>query len=416
MANTISAFNPEYWAKSLQILHKKQAVYRNFANFRGEASLKDGDVYHRVLPSSTYVQNYTPGSDMTVQSLNATDGTLTVDKKIATLFQVDDVEKAQSAYDITAQYGKDAITNITNNMDADVLFEATNATSTIDAGDIGGTAGDGIDLSSSNVFSVMSKVFEKLGNENVELNKIFGNISPEEWSVINNQVGAKETSFGDTVTRNGFAGNMIRYNGIDQYMTNNYTTSQTLGLATNPTNGDTVVLTISVPKTQANPTGSVAITLTFVSTIGSTAGNVLIGGDVDTTRANMVALLNAPGTTSANQVGFTGETLAYLERRFSAVNDNTANTATIYYKGGKLAVSETLTDGTDAFDADKAIKHLLFGRKGAIDMITQIAPTVKGDPIPLQFGMYVKMLSLYGVKTFSDGADQLVCVKVKYTA
>ena len=51
----------------------------------------------------------------------------------------------------------------------------------------------------------MFKVFEKLGNQNVELNKIFGNISPEEWSVISNQVGAKETSFGDTDTFHGYA-------------------------------------------------------------------------------------------------------------------------------------------------------------------------------------------------------------------
>lgn len=407
--NNFSAFNPEYWAKTMQILHKKQAVYRQYTNFRGEAVLKDGDVFHRPLPSSSYVQQYTPGTDMTVQTLSSTDETLTVDRKIATLFPVDDVEKAQSHYDITAQYGKDAITNLTNTMDADVQYEAVNATSVINMGDFGGTSGNAIDFNGGNAFDVFSKVFEKLGLQNVELSNLFGNIDPATWSVINSQVGARETSFGDATTKNGFTGNMLRYNGIDQYLTNNYTTSQVLNLATNPTNGDTVVLSYS------SPTGTQTITVTFVSSIGTTPGNVLIGGNADATRANFAGLLNNPGTTSANQVALTGQTLQDALLRLSAVNDNTANTATIYFKGGKLSVSETLTAAADGFDANKAIKHLLFGRKGSIDMITQIAPRVQMSDIPLQFGVYVKMLGLYGVKTFDDGAKQLVDVQLKYS-
>lgn len=67
---------------------------------------------------------------------------------------------------------------------------------------------------------------------------------------------------------------------MEVYVSGCLTTSRVLDLATQPTANDTVVI-----KGQ---------TFTFVSSIGSTAGNVLIGVDVDTTRASFATLLNAP--------------------------------------------------------------------------------------------------------------------------
>jgi hypothetical protein len=404
--NNLTAFNPEIWSRTMQILHKQMAHYRQVANFRGESELKHGDVFHRPLPGSTFVQRYTPGSDMIVQGISATDETLTVTKNAAATFAVDDVEKVQSQYDIMAQFSKDAVTNITNIMDADFQAEALNAASVIDARDFGGSEAP-IALTSNNVFDVHSKVFEKLADQNVELSEIYGMITPQEWAIINSAVAGRDTSFGDDVTRNGFKGNMVRYNGIDEYLTTNYTSSLLLDLPVQPSNGETVVFSYN------SPTGTRTITLTFVSSIGATAGNVLIGGNVDATRANAAALINNPGVTSATQVGFTGEALHDLLLKFSAVNNDTADTLRVYYRGGKLSGTETLAGVGNAFNAGQAIKHLMFGRKKAVDMIVPIQPLVKQSDIPLQFGMYIKSMSRYGLKTFNDGAKQLVEVRLK---
>lgn len=70
----------------------------------------------------------------------------------------------------------------------------------------------------------------------------------------------------------------------------------------NPSNGETVTLTIN----------GTACVFTFVTTIGSTPGNVLIGGNVAASRANLAALINAPGVTTANGVAFTGAQLTAL--------------------------------------------------------------------------------------------------------
>ncbi len=65
-----------------------------------------------------------------------------------------------------------------------------------------------------------------------------------------------------------------------------------LALSTNPTNTQIVTLTIN---------GS-AIVFTFVTTIGTTAGNVLIGATAAASIANLLALLQNPWLTTANGV------------------------------------------------------------------------------------------------------------------
>lgn len=64
----------------------------------------------------------------------------------------------------------------------------------------------------------------------------------------------------------------------------------------NPTNGQTIILNIN----------ATLITLHFVSVIGATAGNVLIGATLADTLTNLLGLLHAPATTNATQVALSG--------------------------------------------------------------------------------------------------------------
>lgn len=63
-----------------------------------------------------------------------------------------------------------------------------------------------------------------------------------------------------------------------------------------PSNGNTFTFTIN----------GTAITITFVTSIGSNPGNVLIGADAAATQVNLLGLLQNPGTTNANQVALSG--------------------------------------------------------------------------------------------------------------
>ena len=410
--NTLTPFMPEIWSRSAQILHKPTAIYRQIANFRAESDLRSGNAYDRIRPSSGFISNYTRNTDIPGQAAVGTKEQLLVDLERSFRYQIDEFDAKQSIVDVVKVFGENAGKDLRNAIDSDLLFEATNATSLIDDGTLGGTTGDPLALTGSNVVDAFSTIIQKLAEQNItDIEGLYGVIDPATMQTLVSYSGGRETVGGDSMLRQGvqgdmYSGRMLEFMGIPMYITNNYTRSVVLGLATNPTDGDTVTLTI----------GGTAVTVTFVSTIGSTAGNVLIGADADATRANLLGLLSAPTTTSATQVGWVVGTddaiLSRLQVSTSAVNDATANTLTVYAKGQTLTGASSLTAGSDGFVAAEASKHLMFGKRGAIDMVVQSAPDMFIRPEPRNRGMNIMGTSLYGIKTFTDGAEQLVQMRV----
>lgn len=413
MANSLSVYNPEFWSNSAQVLHKPKALYRQLANFRAEAQMKKGDTFHRIRPNRTEVGDYTRYSDIPGSDISGTDESLVISKERAFRFQVDDMDELQSSVQLQKTYGDNAAKDLANVIDSDFLYEAVNAKNSIDAGVVGGgTSGLALDLSGSNVYEAFANVTKFLSIENVDAaSGLFGVIDPYTAHVIQTQLGARETEQGDKVTRMGlqgdlYMGRMFKFAGLDLYVSNNYTRKEVLNLATNPTNGDTLVLTV----------GGTATTITFVSTIGSTAGNILIGANVDETRGHLEAFLNAPGTTNADQVALADGALARFQSAISAVNDDTNDLITIYSKGRTLGVSETLTDATDGFSATKRSSVLMLGKKGAVDGVVQSKPSMFVRPEPKNRAHNVMGTALYEFKTFTDGSEQLVSLDVLRTA
>src|SRR3984957_1031220 len=99
------------------------------------------------------------------------------------------------------------------------------------------------------------------------------------------------------IVSNGQSGFSGQYNNLraDSYGSSQLLVHQQLGfftLSTNPTNTKTLTLTIN----------STAVVFTFVSSIGSTAGNVLIGATAAATCANLLSLLQQPQTTTSTGV------------------------------------------------------------------------------------------------------------------
>jgi hypothetical protein len=165
MANSLTAFNPAYWSKRMQIIRIKEPVYRALANFEERANLKNGDTVHRPYRSSLLVQSYTKGTAVTVQDVTATDESLSVGTTKIVPFYVDDLDQLQNKWDTVNSFADDAGRELEAFIDGDFLGEVVNATDTIDDGDIGGTAGNAIVLSSSNVLKVFAAASKKLTNQ-----------------------------------------------------------------------------------------------------------------------------------------------------------------------------------------------------------------------------------------------------------
>src|SRR3990167_5119738 len=396
MANSFSASFPEIWAKEQQTVFHKLNVAMKIADVSFNSALSFGDTLNRPYRSTNFPEVYTPGTAITIDDKTDTNEALTVNKKYANGFYVDDFDAIQNNYDAAANYGRDNGQFLSNQVDSDVLGEATNATSDLDDGDFGGTTGNGVTVTASNISSIFGAARKKLQKQDIATDNLKAVLSPEVEEVMVQSRSGMDTQGGDRATDNGFIG---KYYGFDLYSSNQLANSAVLSLATTPTDTDPVVIN--------------GVTFTFVTTIGTTAGNVLIVGSADVARANLVGLLNTPQTTDANGVALTGEDLKKIRNHVSAVNDNTADTATVTYKGiGALTVSEALTDATDTWTAAKRLQHNLFIAGSAPTLVMQSMPSVKVKDVPDKLGKNVLNGALYGVNTFTDNANRMVNLKV----
>lgn len=402
MANNLSASFIEVWAKEQQEVFYKVNRAMVGADMSFNAQMRKGDTLNRPYRSSAWgtVAPYVRGTAITITDLTDTNQQLSVSQEFANGFYVDDFDQIQDNYDIAATYGKDFGMVLSNQVDADFLGEAANATSTLDNSAFGGTAGDGISLTAANIPSIFGAARRLILKQNVPPEDLKAFISPEFEEMMVQAQSGRDTRQGDEATANGFIG---KYYGFECYTTNQLSGSAVLALATQPTNLDTVTINV----------GGTAITFTFVSSIGTTAGNVLIGVDVDTTRANLAGAINNPSTTSATQVALSTTNANILSANATATNSNSADTLTVVVKGtGVLVVSETLTDATDTWTTAKQIQQNLFIAGRAPTMVMQKTPGVQVKEVPDKLGKNILNGCLYGVKTFNDNAKRMVNVKV----
>lgn len=400
------------WSREMQEVLWVTNVWRQQANFRLEDELKDGDTVKRVIAAKMVPQNYTRYNNLSFQQANTSSESLTVDTTPTVPFIISDLDDLQSTPKSRKRFTDMAVEQLNTIINGYFTAQVVNAGATIDASDFDGTAGNGVSVTPANITKLFSTAMKKVGRQNVFKYKPgeseFGaNITPDIYQILLERLEGKESALGDKLSENGHAGH---YMGFDLYVHNGGYWTGTLKLATNPTAGDYIRFVV----------GDRTITFTFVSSIGSTAGNVLIGGSNDATGANLAALFNAPGTTTANGVALDPQDQAAL---FGSSATYTAGTdlLTITWRGvGSPIVSDSLTATTDGFDvtgaAGKNISHCLFGRKGAIDMVVQRYPKIQIDPAEDRIEEWkVKPYALFGLKTFADGARKIINVKVDTT-
>jgi hypothetical protein len=284
-------------------------------------------------------------------------------------------------------------------IDGDVLGEYDQADHTIDDSELGGTSGDGIVLTTSNIikpFTVAGRKLEVV--DNYEDEKRWAAISPHFYQLLLEKLEGKESVLGDKTGVNGHVG---KYMGFDLYKSNATGWSGRLEFGTKPTDTDT--LTIN------------GVTFTFVDDLGSTAGNIHICSNAEKTLDSLVAAINAPGTSvsSGDNAGFVALSAAdqALLKNITATDGGTYMTLKAEGKG-YVAVSETFTAAADIWTTDLQIQHLLFGQGRPIDLVVQKSPNMLIKDRTGYIGNDIVNYIVYGLKTFDDGDRRLVDVKV----
>jgi len=391
MANDLTNFTPEMWSRRIQALLRKELVSRAIANTEEQAMMTFGDVVHRPYISDAYPTDYTKGTAVTAQDIATTDESLDIDQSKVIPYYIDDVDKIQNKYNTPLELSSRAAHLLAREIDATVLAQVTNAALDIDDGDIGGTSGNPISLSSSNAINTFGSAYAELGSNNVEMDRDwFCVIDPKMANVIMQSQIANGFNVADLSLRNGFLGDWL---GFKVFMSNNLRSSVSLGLATNPTESDTVVIN--------------GITFTFNAT-PSGAGSINIGGTAAASVDNLLACIMGTGTAGTDYIALSAANIAKLRNDKVVATDGTTTLDLV--AAGRMTLSETLTDTTDAFATQTV--YSVAGRMGSIDLVIQKEPTVDSRRASLKLGDDVLVHSLYGVKTFVEGAQRMVEINI----
>src|SRR3990167_11266071 len=387
MANSLTAFNPEYWTPTMQETFLKESTALAVANTELRADLKDGDTLHKVYGSYPSVQTYTKGTDITVKDVSGTDDTLTVSTAKVASFYVDEIDRVQNKYNAIQEFARIAQRQLNNNLDQAVVAEYSNANTTLDDGSIGGTSGNGIVFSVSNAPTVMTAMGRTLNSFNRMSMDRFALIGPRMLETLQQYVAGRETSFGDTVGDNG---RVAKRFGFDLILTNNLPFTATLDGAT--IFADTETITINGVTFTADADGAA---------VG--AGHFSIQATAALCIAQLASAINDDGTPAVDTyIALSAEDRQRIES--AGIVATISGTDLLLTGYGDIVVSEACAgSGWSA-----QTQYSITGIDGSIALVTQVSPTVVFRDAEKRLGKYVYPWTLYGVKTFERMKGNLV--------
>jgi hypothetical protein len=408
-------------------------VFPVFADQKFADVLTQGQTVAWSYDREADVQTLGTDGSYTVANKTVTDETLTVDKVPVSTFRIPATQKIQDHRPTQQKWATKAMNKIFWWLDAKILGAmVTGAASTLDASDAmfgGSVAGTPITVSTSNASQIFTAARRKLRNQNViydENKKYTGYVKldtqakypaaaiPAELEeAILLAVGFKPGDLGDQVLRSGYM-NMLF--GFNTFVSTSLPSTATFSQTATPTNGDTVTIGGNV--------------FTFVTSIGSTPGNVLAETDAATSMTNLKNALNAPYTAiSGKYIPYVRATVFAATPAYAMVLDMLSSSAvtgtapavltTTILGFGTVAVSAT---GAGMAVTNQAV-HAIFGTSQSIALILQKYPELAvsagqiigngstGGILAQDFATW----SLAGWKVFKTHTFQLVDVPISTT-
>ena len=395
VSNDYDAMKPEIWSKRNQANLALKNIARQQASTKEQANLYNGQKVSRPTSPEVSFQNLTLGDGAyTRQSLTSVKESLTVNKWDASVVTFSDDEIKQIRNDKATV--NDTIDRgsyqLNRNLDRTYFAEYSNARNTSSL----------VTPTNTTIISDIQSVHKGLRQTGVEMNAPwFLNVDAEVTQLIQENLILRQTKLGDSNIRNSF-GYMTKFGGFDVFEANeSLTWTGRINIATNPSEGDTVIID--------------GVTFTFNAT-PSGAGSVDIGATAAESVDNLITLINAPSTTTATGIALSTADASKFQSAghtlISAV-DNTTYIA-LTSTNGRITLGETFTDTTD--NVSDMVLHCLGGRMGAIDLVIQKDIQTEVKPVDSSFKTDYATQMLWGIKTFEEGAKRLIDFQIRTQA
>lgn len=387
----------EQYDNAYQETFQRALVAKEIMNTRFESKLKYGESVERFAfdISGVRVRSVSRGSASTIDSVTDSTQLLTINLEREAAFHISDGEVTQAGpLNPVEAIGKEVGLKVAIDLDARCFGEVVNAAYDFDNGDLTTLASTGtpITLSSTTVPQLTTRMGAKLKRRNnVEPNgDMVLVVDSYAASDIDQFLISKNIDLAETTFKNGYSG-LIR--GAKLYISENLTGEVVLTGSGTFSNGQTIVIN--------------GITFTAVSSIGSTAGNFLIGADLAASLTNLTALINDPGTTSSTQVALASADQEVVSGKWTAVANST--TVTVVMVGsGRPICSETAANASFT----TTMFHAYYGKRGAIDLVVQDMKPTDMRKTDDRRGTNVFSSYLAGIKTFTDGSKKFLDVLI----
>lgn len=398
------SISKEQFSNSYQTIFSKVTVTMEVCNGELRSSLEYGAsvARPRAIIDGVRVRDYTKGTNYTIDPIADEKETLDVNRSKIAVCRIDRIEKVQMKNLTPSEFfGMEIALKVAAYVDGDTLA-LTRGFATFDAGNIGGTAGQPIDLDGTSPTLPVEKTLAKAagtvraqikGKQLASLVFVTDSLGVASIEIV---LMGKQFDLAESVWKNGFAGPV---RSAQLYVSENLSADADITFNTNPSAAQTFSIS--------------GFTYTFVASIGSTPGNVLIGGSAAATRANLVAALNQGAGAGTNYIAWTDSAPNYYasvwaDFRLTATDNGTTGFTLSTIGSGRLAIS-----GTATMTVNANYINCPFMMKGAIDLVVQDKVEGEALPDPYQMADIVRSFVLYGVKLFKDGIKKGVNVKIK---
>jgi len=377
MANTTATLNPEKWMSDIQDYLNAMLVCDGISESRKfDGMVNSGDAINFPYINDMRVQDYTPGTDATIDDFTATQSTLTIDqsKLVGTYIDPQELKQAE-AKGYPERLARQAAFVIAQELDQNVIQAGvTNAAATAV---VGGA------LSSATIYTALTDSMANLDRENATDGPMFAVIDPERCALLAQSEVANGYNLADSALKNGFVGDSQA--GFKIFKSNNLPYAVTVTIATQPTNLDTITIA--------------GVTWTCVTDgTAANAGEIAIGANIADFKTIFVVAMNGTGTAGASAYidVSTANRRKYQNIQLTAATFSGDTCALTAY--GKMSASETFTDATDSFGTETS--QILTGRVGAISVARQMKPQLRIKPVPAQLGDNYLTHQLYGSAVF----------------
>lgn len=379
----------------------KVLVAKAIANMRYEPMLTYGGSVTRFIydASAVRVRTVSRGSASAIDAITDSTEALTINlEKEAVFFLSDGEVKQTGPLNPGEVIGSQIAIKVATDLDARVLAEVLNASQTFDTGDLttGASNGTGITLNSTTVPQMVTRMPAKLKNANQVLTNMAFVVDSYMAADIEQYLLGKQFDIVNSVFKNGYSGAISM---AEVYVSNNLT-STALFTDEGVANGETITIN--------------GVTLKWVTALSSgpaVAGEVVIGDDNTAAIANMVAAINAPGTTTATFTALSEANQVLLTDTYKISAEVSVAASAFTIKGigaGRLTLSDTCASGAWTLNT----VHCYYGKKGAIDLVVQDISKVDMRETSDRRGTNIFSSYLAGIKTFADGAKKFLDVKI----